>query len=479
MPRFQKKTRRTYPHDERILRIFEVVWYVVGMEKMTKIDAIIECLPSDSGVYVFQDTKGAPLYIGKATCIKKRVRTHFYESAASNPQKGVLLRDTANIAAYSTASAIEALVLESRLIKKLKPRYNILLRDYFYVGFTKDIFPKIFLTHQFKTENLKLKTSFVGPFTDGRAVKQTLKLLRSIFPYCTCKTPHKRACLNYHMGRDPGYCCFPKNDYKQSIASKKQKEYKKTIAHIERILKGHAPRVLHALERDMKTAAKKQEFEKAALLRNQWEGMQNVLAHKTVLTEPSLVADNTPAKDPRLTRVPSFVVRITKEAKRIEGYDISNIQGSWAVGSMVVFSQDKTGALHPQKSDYRKFRVKTVREANDPAMMREMLQRRLLHQEWPFPDLIVVDGGKTQRNAALQAFNALQKTTPIFGLAKREEELYTEKGVARLSSLPSSYELFFRHLRDEAHRFAIGYYRKLHRKNITKKVESKRLKVKS
>jgi len=468
----------------------------------SSIEKTIAALPSDPGVYIFQNKKGTPLYIGKATHIKERVRSHFYEPEASNPQKSALLSETATIVPYTTPSEIEALILESRLIKSLKPRYNVTLRDdkqYFYVGFTNDTFPRIFLTHQpfKKIRNPKHETrnkskilnsndpnvsdfgfrvsdfSYIGPFTDGTSLKQTLKLLRRIFPYCTCKKPHNQFCLNYHMGKDAGYCCgqsskFKVQSEKLQFKSQNVKEYKSNIHQIQKILEGQGTKVIREIEKEMNATAKAQKFERATVLRNQWEGLQNIFAHRHVIRterQRHVVPDFEQSEKQGTPYIHHSPFNI-REMHRIEGYDISNIQGNWAVGSMVVFSQNAEGQFGPQKNAYRKFRIKTVRGANDPAMMREVLQRRLAHTEWPFPDLIVVDGGQTQRNAALQAMNEAKVSLPLVGLAKREEELYTEKGRFLLSSLPSHCELLFRHLRDEAHRFAIGYYRKLHRKSF-------------
>ena len=412
---------------------------------------IVANIPQTCGVYIFLVINKTPLYIGKAIKLRSRILSHI-----RNPQKPRFLDETKTIEARQTESEIEALVLEARLIKEHKPRYNVAMRDdkqYFYVAFTRSEFPRIFIAHQFSTKNRS------GPFTDGRALKTTLKLLRRVFPYCTCKTPHKRFCLNYHMGRDLGYCCSLSSKLKvqkSKLQLKSQKEYKDNINHIKHILRGKRSVVIKNLEKEMKDAAKKQDFEKAAKLRNQLEGIQNVLAHKKIFRDESTQR--------KLLILNSKI--LIQGLKRIEGYDISNIQGNFAVGSMVVFEKNEEGKLVPKKSDYRRFKIKTIKGANDPAMMGEVLARRLRHPEWHLPDLFLIDGGLTQRNAVLAALAKASVARPVFGLAKREEELYTGHSVIRLSSLSRDEELLFTFIRNEAHRFAIGYYRKLHRKNI-------------
>lgn len=438
-------------------------------------------LPSSPGVYVFKNSESVPIYIGKASKLKTRVASYFQKDwQAQNPQKRGFLEHASSLEIHPTQSEIEALVLESRLIKTYKPKYNIAMRDdkqYFYVAFTKEVFPKLVITHQgekmqrtkeTRLWKLEIGNSLIGPFTDGRALKITLRLLRKVFPFCTCGKPHKRFCLNYHLGIDAGYCCVINETSQQK---KNAREYKNNVTHIKRILRGQKTRVLSQLKQNMGQAARKQDFETAAVLRNQWEGFQNVLAHKIIfsgassLDMPLTLAAQTSSKTHAMQ---SEIDILLNHIHRIEGYDISNIQGSWAVGSMVVFEKNTKGDFTPKKSDYRRFKIKTINGANDPAMMGEVITRRLRHSEWPSPGLMLIDGGITQRNAASKALEASIVSPRVFGLAKREEELYTGEKLIRLSSLPQKQALLFRHIRDEAHRFAIGYYRKLHAKSMSR-----------
>ena len=165
----------------------------------------IKKAPQNPGIYSFKNKKGEFLYIGKAKNLKNRLK-QYLNSKIHSPFIEQLLNEAKKLETRTTNSEIEALILESKLIKEKRPKYNIMLRDdkqYFYIAFTKEEFPKIFLTHQL------LNNEYIGPFTDGVALKTTLRLLRRIFPYCSCKQTHHNLCLNYHIGKCPGYCCLP------------------------------------------------------------------------------------------------------------------------------------------------------------------------------------------------------------------------------------------------------------------------------
>lgn len=430
----------------------------------TKYSAIkekVKELPKAPGVYLFKNALGKIIYVGKALRLRDRVMSYFQKPGSADRGLKVFLPDEiTDIEVRQTDSEIEALVLEAFLIKTLKPRYNVVMKDdkqYFFVGFTKEQFPKIVLTHQMKTEDYTLKAIFVGPFVNGRALKATLRALRRIFPYCTCKVMHasKKTCLNYHIGIDPGYCCS-----KDPTTRMQRVDYKWNLEHIKDILRGKKARVISGLQRQMEEAASLQQFERAAVLRNQLEGIEFVLAHKAVLK-----GQHTQVLPSVLESKPSILNGIS----RIEGYDISNIQGQFAVGSMVVIARDRKGIFTLQKQDYRRFKIKTVKGANDPAMMKEVVRRRLAHQEWPLPDVMLIDGGVTQRNAVLEALEGFpgKRKPSIWSLAKQQEELYTTTGTVLLAQLSRHDARVLALLRDEAHRFAIGYYRRLHNKELT------------
>ena len=415
-----------------------------------------------------------------------------------------------------TESEIEALIKEAELIKRHLPKFNILMRDdksYFYAVITNAEFPRIFVAHKTQIGNEELRKSdsprgvrlpsarSIGPFTSGSALRAALKLLRRVFPYCTCKQAHKRPCLNSQIGRCPGFCCVAPlpatalsagyslirtNKRIAKTAGKNDiKRYRDNIRKILAVLSGKRQRIASETRRLMRDAAKKQNFERAAILRDQMESMENIFAHRRML-EGGLPLRSPPSRAQAWTSVEHTIRSLlgtNRRIRRTEGYDISNISGTAATGSMVVFINGS-----PAKSEYRKFKIKTVRGANDAAAHREVMRRRLAHPEWGMPDLVVMDGGKPQLNAALSVIqhfrsptsevsevglrNINHKIPVVVALAKREEELYTEgkQKPVRLDSLPPAAMHFFQRVRDESHRFAKKYHHKLreisYRQNI-------------
>ena len=438
---------------------------------------VLKSAPVTSGVYMFRNGT-TPLYIGKAVNIKKRLASYFRKNILGKIVE--LQREANNLDWIETTSEVEALIREALLIKAHLPKYNILMRDdknYFYVGITREDYPKLFITHQprmqsvaakkrkLSIQNSKFKihdSDFIGPFTSGSALRATLRILRRIFPYCTCFTPHKRPCLNSQIGRCKGYCCTITMNT-ESLATKSQKEeYKKNIKSIVAILGGKRKKLLAELKREMRGAVKNEKFERAAELRDAIFGLENIFEHKTILEDRRYKSDRAQKiqlRRSRWTKIEHTIqtlLNIESPITRVEGYDISNISGASATGSMVVF---RNGI--PEKSEYRKFKIKTIHKISDVDMHKEVMRRRLMHAEWPYPELMVIDGGKPQLNAILSV--ASNANIKIVGLAKREEELYIEgrKDPVRLDSLPQDTMFFFQNVRNESHRFAKKYHHKL------------------
>ncbi len=443
----------------------------------------IRSAPKTPGVYLFLGGKKI-LYAGKAANIKKRLASYFRADAPDKARR--LIAESTRVEWRETESEIEALIREAELIKKHRPKFNVMMRDdksYFYVGISREEFPRIFITHQsaqirnsnieirnkFKIQNSKPVSDFgfrasdfpryIGPFTSGSALKTVLKLLRRIFPYCTCRAPHTRPCVNAQIGRCPGYCCL-KN---QESDMKHREEYEKNISGARAILTGKRKKLLRELKKNMREAVKKEAFEQAAALRDQAESIENIFRHKMTL-------EHTPrpyAHRQDLQKTFRLLFQTNQEIRRVEAYDISNISGTAATGSMAVFLEGR-----PAKSEYRMFNIKTVNHASDVDMIKEVIQRRLRHPEWQYPNLMVIDGGKPQLNAALSAVGSwelgvgsqkvrspnseLRTKIYVAALAKREEELYfpNKKFPVRLSTLPARAAHFFQNIRDEAHRFA-------------------------
>ena len=478
---------KNFPNTSALLRPVEICYEICIMVKKPK------HIPTSAGVYIFKKTDGTPLYVGKAGNLKNRLVFYFSRSPKS-PRLQKLLVEAKKLEIVEAESEIAALIREAELIKKHLPKYNVLMRDdknYFYAGITDEKFPRIFLTHQpyaerglSNVESRKKPSSafhhppsrYIGPFTDGGALKITLRLLRRIFPYCTCKETHKRPCLNTEIGRCVGYCCY--DNYGKTQRRKQQKEYLKNIHNIETVLNGKTNALLRRLKKEMRGAAKKQEYENAAVLRDQVEGLESIFAHRFVLCQP-LKTHVLPA-DEHTERELQNLLATKREIRRIEGYDISNISGTDAVGSMVVFTRNTHGGYRPDKNQYRKFRIKTVHKISDVDMIHEVVLRRLAHLEWQCPDLIIVDGGKQQFNAVLNAIrqfsisnfqfsnkqfkiqNSKFKIPIIMALAKREEELYIKNRRLPIQLKKQLQEILhlFQRIRDESHRFAKRYHHK-------------------
>jgi len=431
----------------------------------------ISNLPKSPGVYLFKNTRGKIFYIGKAINLRNRVKNHFSRPTYWDK---FFIDSVSNVDYIKTNSDIEALLLESQLIKKHKPRYNIMLRDdkqYFYVGFSRDKLPIIEITHQ-----PKKGVRYIGPFTDGGSLKIVLRYLRKVFPYYT-KRHRKLPCPYCHIDLCPG-------------PNPNVSNYKKDLAKIKAVLRGQKPRVISALKKEMRGASKILKYEKAAKIKRQIEALKNIFAHRSGGSSLLLsggfegrfgtVSDGTSEQNGlSLTCLRAYThrqgdgrwagendarkqitkARFLKKIKSIEAYDISNIQGKEPVASMVRFDDGK-----PNKGKYRKFRIHLPEKPNDVAMMKEVLRRRLAHKEWPYPDLFLIDGGRGQLNAALEELKKYGLKNAA-GLAKRFNELYVPRKSRPIpmDSLPKDLKHTLMYARDEAHRFAISYHRKLHR----------------
>ena len=416
-------------------------------------------LPKATGIYAFYD-KGRLLYIGKATDIRERVKTHFQQPTHKDNYVVNLVN---HIGYIETSSEIEALLLEAKLIKKYLPKYNIVWKDdknYFYVGITKEDFPKVFITHQAKSKNLKSKANFLGPFVDGTSLKEALKALRKAFPFRSCNFLPKKPCLWYQLNRCPAPCATKSKTAKQipAVGIKIEREMKRNIKNLVDILRGNKLQALDGLEKEMRMLSKKQKYEEAAVIRNQIISFEKVLSHSHILE-----SNDSYPKQPleiRPQQILGKLLKMKRPVEKIEAYDVSNIQGKAAAGSMVTFVNGI-----PEKSLYRKFKIRIEGKPDDVAMLKEILKRRLKHKEWQMADLLLIDGGRAQLNAARKVVG---DRIPIASIAKKKNELYLEnrKNPILLKTLPREVFNLILRLRDEAHRFAISYHRKLRKKSL-------------
>jgi len=394
---------------------------------MEKLISKIKKFPDLPGVYMMRDGRKSLLYIGKASSLKRRVLSYFQRPQETRLQK--MLSQVKNIEVKKTDSVIEALFLENDLIKKYQPKYNLKLKDdktFLGIFITKEDWPKIVPA---RTTQKLPAGEFYGPFPSADEVREALQIIRKIFPFrVSCQPLSGKACFEYHLGMCPGVCA----------GKISQEDYQKTIRQIKSFLKGRKREVIRDLEKEMRLAARKLEFEKASRLRDRTFALKHI-QDVALITEENL-------KNPQ--DVPG----------RIEAYDVSNISGAFVTGSMVVFTE---GLI--DKSEYRKFKVKMVKGADDVSSLKEILNRRLNHSEWAMPDLILIDGGKGQVNGAREVLAGRRLNIPVVGIAKGPNR--DKEEIIGTNNLSVDKKLLIR-ARDEAHRFAIQYYRLRHRRSL-------------
>ena len=389
----------------------------------------VKTFPESSGVYLMRNAKGVIIYIGKATSLKHRVLSYFQSNLAVKTQKQ--MSEAVQIDFKETDSAVEAILLESQLIKKYSPVYNIKEKDdksRLYIHITREDYPRIYSLRETDLVSIKEKNPILyGPFYSGASLALALELIRKIVPFRSCRKMPKKKCLYGYLG----LCSAP------CVGMDNQTEYRKNIRLVRDFFEGKKSRVILSLKKDLEKYSKNREFEKAAEVRDRMYALEHLKQAFAIKNETTTIFD------------------------RVEGYDISNISGEFAVGAMVVFIDGMA-----EKSEYRKFKIKWVKGSNDTAMMKEVLLRRF-RNDWPKPDLILVDGGKGQVSAALEILKTYDLNIPVVGLAKGPDRKKDE--IVTSSTLPRREIGMFKQVRDEAHRFAKGYYNKLHRKSIRNK----------
>ena len=400
-------------------------------------------LPEQPGVYLFTDARGTLLYVGKALNLRKRVGSYFRPLDARSPRIARMMRSVATLEVRPTASEAEALLLEAELIKQRKPHYNVAFRDdktYPMLKVTNEPFPRLVVTRRRLADGAR----YFGPYTDVGRMHAAVQFLRRVFPLRTCTTFPKTPCLEYHLGQ----CLAPCVRYISA------RDYQRMARDLVAFLDGERDPLLRDLARRMARASSDRRFEEAARLRDQIDALTSVIVAK----EQSRVAGP-------LEQLQA-VLKLPRVPRRIEAFDISNLFGKWAVGSMVVFSDGR-----PHKAHYRRFAIETVQGIDDYRMMREILRRRYsgtLATTLPFPDLILVDGGKGQLAAACEELAGLSLTIPVMGLAKRFEQIFLPGSERPIVLLPTSPVLHLvQHLRDEAHRVAVTYHRRKRGRAIT------------
>lgn len=411
-------------------------------------------LPQKPGIYLFLDGKNRVIYVGKAKDLKSRVSSYF-QNTYLGPKTSLMVSKIAKIRTIIVRSEVESLLLESLNIKKYNPKYNVRLTDkkaYPFIRVTiYDDIPKV-LTSRREDDP---KSIYFGAYPNAGAMRMVLRTIRRIFPFQSVVNHPPKLCFYNHLG----LCPCP------SVSGDKR-SYRKNIKYIIQFLRGDTEKVLKGLTKERDNYSKAEEYEKA-------KDIQSKINAINLITNPvykpfEYELNPNLADDLRNREVNSLFDELKKNKiqlqipQRIECFDISNTAGKFATGSMVVFVMGE-----PDKRLYKRFKIRRENSPNDYAMMQEVIARRIKHDDWGWPDLMVVDGGKSQVSAALSATQALQQKIPIIGLAKKNETIITsDMNAISISRDVPGLRLLMR-IRDETHRFTVAYHRKLRSKAIS------------
>jgi excinuclease ABC subunit C len=407
---------------------------------MDKLKEKIGLMPDAPGVYLMKDASGNVIYIGKAKSLKKRLNSYLGRGLSRKTM--AMMDNVVDIEYQLTPTEGMAMLLEMRLIHKYKPKYNVALRDdksFPVVKVTPEIFPAIFPTRKREQD----KAKYIGPFTNVRLLRSALKIIRRSFPYRSCKKLPKKPCIYYRLKLCPAPC----------VGKISKEGYAKTIENIDLILEGKTEALIEKLLKEMGLQSKKQNFEEAARIRDQINALSAIGQTQVGFGSRKEMEDL------------KNLLKLKKIPLRIEAFDISDIAGKEATGSMVSFYK-----AIPDKNNYRRFRIKTVEKIDDYKMLAEVVRRRysrLLMENLPLPDLILIDGGRAHLLTAEKELKGLGLGMPLVSIAKEEENIYCKgrKAAIKLNQDIPALNLI-RRIRDEAHRFAVKYHHILRRKKI-------------
>ncbi len=400
-------------------------------------------LPESPGVYIFKDSGGKIIYIGKAKSLKKRVSSYFSRFLSSKTQS--LVSKISDIEYKKTFSESQAQILEAALIKDNQPQYNISLKDdksFPWIRITDEKFPMVSICRR-KEKSENDKSVYFGPYTNAGLLRQAIKVMRTIFGLRSCKNMPGSACLYYRLKLCPAPCTG-------NISSS---AYKDIINSLKLFLESRYEELIRRFSLRMEEASRNKEYEEAAKIRDQINALSAI---NSSASSDSIINGMEDLKS--LLKLKSLPVRV-------EAFDISNISGQSACGSMVSFLRGK-----PDKNNYRRFRIKTVTGVDDYACLKEVVHRRyarVKHENLRTPDLILIDGGKAHLLTAERELEKLSIDIPLASIAKEDENIYVKgkKSPIIFSGDRPALNLI-RRLRDEAHRFALSYHHVLHRKKI-------------
>lgn len=409
---------------------------------MMKDDLKKKKLPDTPGVYFFLGARKEILYIGKATSLRNRVRSYFTSDIKEKRSELIeqMVAAAKTVEVTQTDSVLEALILETNLIRTHKPRYNTRSKDdksYNHLVITNEEWPRVLvvrgkdLTEKFQEDEIQYE---FGPFPSGMLFKEALKIVRRLFKFYDTKQ---------RIGAEKSAVTKGKIDFNRQIglypSAENKPQYTRTIRHIKLFFEGKKEQIIKELEKDMMTAAQAQRFEEANQIKKRIFALQHI-------------------QDIALIKNDTKVYRDDKRI-RIEAYDVAHLQGSDMVGVMTVVEGGE-----PMKSEYRKFGIKSLSDANDPAALKEMLARRLKHPEWPLPQLIVVDGNSVQKNAAQLTLKQYGVVIPVVAVVKNDK--HKPERLIGQKALLDIHQQSILLANAESHRFAVSYHRNKRRKRI-------------
>jgi excinuclease ABC subunit C len=420
--------------------------------------------PTGPGVYLFKDAQGRVIYVGKAKNLRARAGSYFQKTAADDPRVRDWIGEVVDADFLAAESEVDALLMEARLIKDIQPRHNAELKDdksfpYLQITTNED-FPRVNFTREPEAKGVKL----YGPFPRAKSLRGAIQILQKIFKFRTCSLDIRendprwrwfRPCLLHSIEQ----CTAPCN------LRIDREAYRKDIRRLRLFLDGKKDVVLAEMEEEMKQASKDLLFEKAARLRDELKALRNLNLRGDLAkhAQPEVFY-----QDPRKgLKGLKKVLGLESLPRTIHGVDIAHLGGSETVGSLVTFIDGL-----PFKPGYRRYRIKSVAGVDDYASIREVVSRRirgLRERDEPFPDIFLIDGGKGQLGAALDAFRALGETPPtLISLAKQDEEIFVPGRPDPIVLSRRSFGLrLLQYVRDEAHRFAQHYHHMLrHKKTL-------------
>lgn len=407
---------------------------------MTKVELKSLDLPDAPGVYFFLDAQKSILYIGKATSLKNRVRSYFANDLKEKRSELIenMVREALTVECTQTESVLEALILETNLIRSHKPRYNTRSKDdksYNHLVITNEEWPRVLvvrgkdLTENFTEKEIKYH---FGPFPSGGLLREALKIVRKLFQYYDTSEP---------VGHEKTKLARGKVDFNRQIGlypnHTDKATYDRTIRHLKLFFEGKKREIMKELTRDMMQRAKEHKFEEANQIKRQLFALEHI-------------------QDIALIKAERATPR-TGRTIRIEAYDIAHLDGKDMVGVMTVVEGSE-----PQKDEYRKFKIKTLKDANDPAALKEVLTRRLAHPEWPFPNIVVVDGNEIQKRTAELILAEHALLVPVVAVVK--DDRHKAHHLLGPEALIEAHKLEILHANAESHRFAITYFRHIQRK---------------